>query len=199
MQYWIILFATSFTIQMIRIRCQQLSYWSVFFATDLTILIIQIIICKKELSHLDGPPSQQAGPTLGWFAILRFFFTLRCFLRRWQTVCPRLTTSIPPCLCTTPTVSVEVQISTKLCTCCEENKKTKIPRWDDEPPHPPHPPPTPPTSPSRASYGNVGRWYRSFPLKIIGYKFISPIFFHMNVTCYMFCYIITFALLVFPS
>ena len=45
--YYFILFATSFTIQMIRIRCNQLSCRTVFFATDLTILLIQIIICKK--------------------------------------------------------------------------------------------------------------------------------------------------------
>ena len=122
-------------------------------------------------------------PTIGITCKSKIVLTLRCFLRRWQTVCPRLTTSIPPCLCTTPTVSVElrnnfsVQISTKLSTCCEENQKHKsINRWDDEPPHPPHPPPTPPTSPSRASYGNVWRWYRSFPLTIIEYKFLPTIF-----------------------
>ena len=47
-------------------------------------------------------------PIIGIFCNSNILLTLRCFLRRWQTVCPRLTISIPPCLCTTPTVCVDI-------------------------------------------------------------------------------------------
>ena len=176
-----------------------------------TIVVQEFLLCNWP-DHLNNPDHHlqkrivtlrrssftTGRPIIGIICKSKIVLTLRCFLRRWQTVCPRLTTSIPPCLCTTPTVSVEVQISTKLSTCVKKFKKTWIPRWDDEPPHPPHPPPTPPTSPSWASYGNVWRWYRSFPLTIIWYKFFSPIF--LSHEWYrLFCYIITFALPVYPS
>ena len=156
---------------MIRIRCKQM-------CSDLTILLIQIIISKTRIVTLRRSSFTTGWPIIGIICKSNIVLTLRCFLRRWQTVCPRLTTSIPPCLCTTPTVSVEVrnnssvQISIKLSTCCEENQKHKSPGGMMSPhtplthhPHHPHHPHGPPMAMSDADTGHF-----------IEYKFLSSIF-----------------------
>ena len=144
-----------------------------------TIVIPDCLLCNWP-DHLIDPDHhlqkrivtpRRSSFTTGWPIIgiickSKIVLTLRCFLRRWQTVCPRLTTSIPPCLCTTPTVSVEVrnnssvQISTKLSTCCEENQKQKSPGGMMSPhtplthhPHHPHHPHGPPMAMSDADTG----------------------------------------------
>ena len=115
---------------------------------------------QKRIVTLRRSSFTTGRPIIGIIYKSRIFLTLRCFLRRWQTVCPRLTTSIPPCLCTTPTVSVEVQVSTKLYTCGKKLKKHKSPGGMMSPhtplthhPHHPHHPHGPPMAMSDADTG----------------------------------------------